>query len=212
RALYGFQDFYKHVPVPRCMWPILPLLASIPLGLYLFDVTGGGHPLIESLTVTQRTLSMLALLFFIKLVFTALSYGAGTAGGIFLPLLVCGALLGTLIGQALSVLGYIDQPYILNFLIFGMAAFFTAVVKAPVTGAVLILEMSGNFNHFGGLMLVCLVAYVTSDMIVSQPVYDVLLTRLLSSSGSDAGREPGCVIGTGSETDTETEKISQKPL
>lgn len=210
RALYGFQDFYKHVPVPRCMWPILPLLVSIPLGLYLFDVTGGGHPLIESLTVTQRTLSMLALLFFIKLVFTALSYGAGTAGGIFLPLLVCGALLGTFTGQALSVLGYIDQLYILNFLILGMAAFFTAVVKAPVTGAVLILEMSGNFNHFGGLMLVCLVAYVTSDIIVSQPVYDVLLARLLSSTGSEAGSEAGCVTGTGSETETETEKISQK--
>jgi len=89
-----------------------------------------------------------------------------------------------------------------------MAAFFTAVVKAPVTGAVLILEMSGNFNHFGGLMLVCLVAYVTSDIIISQPVYDVLLARLLSSSGSKAGSEAGSVTGTG----TEIEKISQKPL
>ncbi|MCA1949543.1 MAG: ClC family H(+)/Cl(-) exchange transporter [Treponema sp.] len=187
RALFGIQDFYKRLPVPRFMWPILPLLTSVPLGIYLFDVTGGGHPLIESLTVMQRTLSMLAFLFFIKLLFTALSYGAGTAGGIFLPLLVCGALLGTFTGQVLYVLGYIDELYILNFLILGMASFFTAVVKAPVTGAVLILEMSGNFNHFGGLMLVCLVAYVISDIIVSQPVYDVLFARLLSSAGSETG-------------------------
>jgi H+/Cl- antiporter ClcA len=179
RALYGFQDMYKTLPIPRLFWPILPLAVSIPLGLYLFDVTGGGHPLIESLPSCNRTLVMLALLFVIKLVFTALSYGAGTAGGIFLPLLVCGALLGTLFGQSLAALGYMEQQYILNFLILGMAAFFTAVVKAPVTGAVLILEMSGNFNHFAGLMLVCLVAYVTSDLLVSEPVYEVLLQRLL---------------------------------
>jgi hypothetical protein len=57
-------------------------------------------------------------------------------------------------------------------------------------------------------MLVCLVAYVTSDIIISQPVYDVLLARLLSSSGSKAGSEAGSVTGTG----TEIEKISQKPL
>jgi len=180
RALYGFQDMYKALPIPRILWPLLPLAVSIPLGLYLFDVTGGGHPLIESLTVQNCTLVMLVLLFFFKLLFTALSYGAGTAGGIFLPLLVCGALLGTLVGQVLVALGYLDQLYILNFLILGMAAFFTAVVKAPVTGAVLILEMSGNFNHFAGLMLVCLVAYVTSDILVSEPVYDVLLRRMMS--------------------------------
>lgn len=180
RTLYRFQDFYKALPVPRYLWPVLPLLLSIPLGFFFFDVTGGGHPLIESLTKSNRTLNMLALLFFIKLMFTALSYGSGTAGGIFLPLLVCGALLGTFTGEALVSLGMIDPSYILNFLILGMAAFFTAVVKAPVTGAVLILEMSGNFNHFGSLMLVCLVAYVSSDLILSQPVYDVLLSKLLN--------------------------------
>jgi H+/Cl- antiporter ClcA len=42
RALYGFQDMYKTLPIPRLFWPILPLAVSIPLGLYLFDVTGGG--------------------------------------------------------------------------------------------------------------------------------------------------------------------------
>jgi H+/Cl- antiporter ClcA len=178
RALYRLQDLYKTSGIPRSFWPIIPLIASIPLGLYLFDVTGGGHPLIESLTESPRAVMFLGILFVIKLMFTALSYGAGTAGGIFLPLLVCGALLGTFVGQLLSFLGYIDQGYVLNFLILGMASFFTAVVKAPVTGAVLILEMSGNFNHFGGLMLVCLVAYVSSDILVSEPVYEVLLKRM----------------------------------
>ncbi|WP_304225676.1 ClC family H(+)/Cl(-) exchange transporter [Gracilinema caldarium] len=190
RALYFFQDFYALFHISPYFRPILPLLASIPLGILLFDVTGGGHPLIESLTDNSRPLLMLVLLFCVKLIFTAFSFGAGTAGGIFLPLLVCGALLGTFVGQGLVVLGLIQQTYVLNFLILGMAAFFTAVVKAPVTGSVLMLEMSGNFNHFGSLMLVCLVSYVCSDILLSQPVYDVLLERLRTHTQSDNKNSP----------------------
>jgi H+/Cl- antiporter ClcA len=60
-----------------------------------------------------------------------------------------------------------------------MAAFFTSVVKAPNTGMVLILEMSGNLNHLGNLVLVCLSAFVMSDLIKSRPVCSVLLERQL---------------------------------
>jgi H+/Cl- antiporter ClcA len=67
----------------------------------------------------------------------------------------------------------------LNYMILGMAAFFSAVVKAPVTGIVLILEMSGNFNHLGSLVLACLSAFVVCDMIGSKPIYSVLLERML---------------------------------
>jgi H+/Cl- antiporter ClcA len=62
-----------------------------------------------------------------------------------------------------------------------MAAFFTAVVKAPVTGVVLILEMSGSFNHLGNLVLVCLISFVSSELIASRPVYAVLLERMLGA-------------------------------
>jgi H+/Cl- antiporter ClcA len=60
-----------------------------------------------------------------------------------------------------------------------MSAFFAAVVKAPVTGIVLILEMSGSFNHMVSLVLVSLSAFVTADVIASQGVYNVLLERIL---------------------------------
>jgi H+/Cl- antiporter ClcA len=44
-------------------------------------------------------------------------------------------------------MGFIPPDHHLNYLILGMAGFFAAVVKAPVTGIVLILEMTANFNH-----------------------------------------------------------------
>jgi len=102
----------------------------------------GGYYLIEALTLRDTLLRILILLFGAKLLFTALSYGSGTAGGIFLPLLVCDALAGDAFGKIVALPGLAKSGQVLNSMILSMAAFFTAVVKAPVTGTVLILEMA----------------------------------------------------------------------
>jgi H+/Cl- antiporter ClcA len=179
RLLYWSLNGYDRFRIPPILRPVIPLLLTIPLGLLCLDILGGGHTLIESLAHEDRTLRMVALLLGGKILFTALSYGSGTAGGIFLPLLACGALTGDLLGIYLIQAGFILEGQNLNFVILGMAAFFTGVVKAPITGMVLILEMSANFNHLGNLVLVCLCALITSELIASRPVYIVLLERIL---------------------------------
>jgi H+/Cl- antiporter ClcA len=181
RALYGSLNLYDRFRIPPVIRPLIPLLVSVPLGFFLFDVTGGGHGLIESLSADteKRGLALIALLLAGKMLFTALCYGSGTAGGIFLPLLACGALTGDGLGKLLSMLGFAAEGQNLNFMILGMAAFFTGAVMAPVTAIVLILEMSGNFNHLGSLVLVSLSAFVTAELMASRPVYAVLLDRLL---------------------------------
>jgi H+/Cl- antiporter ClcA len=195
RSLYLSLDMYDRFRIPQTIRPIIPLLVSIPLGFFLFDVTGGGHGLIESLSREQKTLGLVTLLFWGKLLFTVLSYGSGTSGGIFLPLLACGALAGDGLGRILIMFGALAEGQNLNFMILGMAAFFAGVVKAPVTGMVLILEMSGNFKHLGGLVLVSLAAFMTSDMIASQPVYTVLLERMLKKRRNVLPPPPGHQFG-----------------
>jgi H+/Cl- antiporter ClcA len=74
-------------------------------------------------------------------------------------------------------------------MILGMVAFFTGAVKAPVTAVVLILEMTGNFNHLGGLVLVSFSTLIASEMLGSRPVYAVLLERILRSGGKEPGSE-----------------------
>jgi H+/Cl- antiporter ClcA len=192
RTLYFFLNLYDRLRIPQVLRPIFPLLVSVPLGFFLAGVTGGGHSLIETLSSGHQSLKLILVLFIAKLFFTAACYGSGTAGGIFLPLLACGALAGNGLGEALAGFGIIGDGEVINFLILGMAAFFAAVVKAPVTGVILILEMSGNFNHLGNLVLVSLSAFVTTELIGSRPVYSVLLDRLLGRSVSQppAGTAP----------------------
>jgi H+/Cl- antiporter ClcA len=179
RTLYASQDLYERCRIPWVLRPVIPLLVSVPLGFFLFDITGGGHNLIESLAAQSRPLALIALFLAAKMLFTALCYGSGTSGGIFLPLLACGALTGHALGLILFHIGFIPEERLLNFTILGMAAFFTGVVNAPVTGIVLILEMSGSFDHLVSLVLVCLSAFVTSAVIASRPVYEVLLERIV---------------------------------
>ncbi|MDR2303892.1 MAG: ClC family H(+)/Cl(-) exchange transporter [Treponema sp.] len=190
RSLYFSQDLYTRLKIPQIARPLIPLMVSIPLGFFLFDATGGGHALIEALAAEGRTLEMIVLLFFVKIFFTSLCYGSGTSGGIFLPLLACGALLGDGFARLLVFWGFIAETQILNFLILGMAAYFTGVVKAPVTGVILILEMSGSFNHLGSLSAVCLVTFVSSELINSRPVYTVLLERMIKNIHSETRAGP----------------------
>ncbi|GHV76992.1 voltage-gated chloride channel [Spirochaetia bacterium] len=185
RLLYGSLDLYE--PLPPVIRPILPLLVSILFGFFLIDVTGGGHSLIDSLYDTNRTLMILVILLAVKMLFTAFSFGSGTSGGIFLPILASGALIGSIMGKLLLGFGFIEDAQTLNFMLLGTCAFFAAVLKAPVTGIVLIMEMSGSFNHLVSLVLVALSAFVTADVIASPGVYSVLLDRILRTKALKNG-------------------------
>jgi H+/Cl- antiporter ClcA len=188
RALYAAQDFYDRLRVPPVLRPVLPLLLSIPLGFYLSGVTGGGHELIENLAAARESVGWIAAVFAVKLLFTAVCYGSGAPGGIFLPLLACGALAGGGLGTALAGAGLLTEAQVLNMVILGMAGYFAGVVKAPVCGIVLILEMSGNFNHLASLVLVCLSSFITAELINSRPVYTTLLERMLNHKTPDSRR------------------------
>jgi H+/Cl- antiporter ClcA len=190
RGLYLSQDFFEKCRIPVVVRPIIPLLVSIPIGFCLFEVTGGGHNLIESIGHASRPMPELGVLLVTNLLFTVFCYGSGTSGGIFFPLLACGALAGDIFGDLLQLGGFITQGQNLHYMIFGMAGFFAAIVKAPVTGAVLIFEMSGNFNYLGNLVLLSLSAFVTTEIMASRPVYEVLLERMLVGR-ADAGAKRG---------------------
>lgn len=180
RLLYLGQDLYVKLRIPRVLRPLAPLILSFFIGMQFFEITGGGHEMIESLVMDiSAPLQTLILLLVMKVLLTVFCYGSGTPGGIFLPLLLIGALTGHIYGCFLVDLGFIEPHYILNLMVLGMAAQFTSIVRAPVTGSILILEMCGNLNHLSGIVWVCLVSYAVSELLKSRPVYDVLLERLI---------------------------------
>ncbi|QIB68215.1 ClC family H(+)/Cl(-) exchange transporter [Aminipila butyrica] len=172
------QDLFQKIP-NQFGRLLIPFLLAGVLGFSYPYVLGGGHSLVETLTSEQLMVGALCLLLILKFSFSMLSFGSGAPGGIFLPLLVLGAVMGSLyysiMGQWTDSLnGLLD-----NFIILGMAGYFAAIVRAPITGIILISEMTGSFSHLLTLSLVSLIAYVIPDMVHCPPVYDQLLHRLL---------------------------------
>ncbi|AZT91279.1 ClC family H(+)/Cl(-) exchange transporter [Caldicellulosiruptor changbaiensis] len=181
KVLLATQKAYqKLIFIPANLRPIIAFLIAGLVGYSLPDVLGGGHDLISKVVTRNYSIRMLIILLMVKFLFTMISYGSSTPGGIFLPLLSIGALTGAIYGKSLTILSIIDKQYITNLIIFAMAGYFSAIVKAPVTGIILIVEMTGSFSHLLSVSIVCLVAYIISDILNSRPIYEQLLERILS--------------------------------
>jgi len=191
KTLLKTQDLYaKQKWLSKELWVIIPLLLSVIIGLSLPAVLGGGNQLITSLVITGNfPITILLVLLLVKFLFTMVCYGSGAPGGIFLPLLAIGALIGNVYGVVLVHFFNFDSIYINNFIILAMAGYFTAVVRAPITGTILITEMTGSFSYLLSLAIVSIAAYIVADLLRSKPIYESLLERILHKQGE------GVVLG-----------------
>ncbi len=162
------------------------LLCATILGFTLPQVLGGGNALVNKLAVMQVSAATLGILIAAKFIFTLISYGTGVPGGFFLPMLVLGALTGDLCAHGFTALGWLPAAVIPNVIVVAMAAFFSASVRAPITGTVLILEMTGSFQHLMVLAMGAAVAYVVAELCGSQPIYEELMVRALKNKGNPA--------------------------
>lgn len=163
------------------------------VGLLAPSMLGGGHALVEEVLSGRTPLGIIPLLFAVRLLLTGASYSTGTPGGIFAPLLVLGALLGLAVGQ----IGHALLPTLAlqpqNFAVVGMAALFAAIVRAPLTAIVLIVEMTGGYDLVLPLALACLCAFGVADGLKDLPIYEALLERDLLR-GQDEPRLEGSLL------------------
>lgn len=204
-----FGSFFNHslikalelrdrIVLPSTLIIAVPLLIAGVLGFILPEVLGGGNHLIDSLGQSQNyfPISMLIVLVLVKFLFTLVSYSSGVPGGIFLPMLVIGALTGNIYSDLIVKIFNVDPHYNNNFIVFAMAAYFTAVVKAPITGSILITEMTGSFNHLWALITVSTMAYLASDFFKTKPIYEALYDRITKNHENTNEKENMILIDT----------------
>lgn len=171
--------FAKLFPkVPTYYYCIIALLAIIPLGLWNPDILGGGGEMILQLLEENHTVQFLALLFVIRLFYSMVSYGTGLPGGIFLPILSLGALLGLVYAEILIQYFGVDSSVRVSFVFFAMAGYFAAIGKAPLTALLLVTEMVGGLNQLMPLGICTLTAYIVADFLKMGPIYEILAERL----------------------------------
>lgn len=155
---------------PYLLALIIALTVAV-VGCLLPSAAGGGHAALELALHHEFSTTVLLALFFLRFLFTIFSYAIGTPGGIFAPMLALGTFIGLWYGQLVVALfpAFVEHPGI--FAIGGMGALFAATVQAPVTGIVLIVEMTRSYEMILPLMVTCLSASLVANRLGGRPIY-----------------------------------------
>ena len=184
RSLIATLNLFARVPERFRLMPAAVVGAIIGLAAWLQPLSvGGGHTLAENFLDGNAALWAIPLWFIARFVLSMASYGTGAPGGIFAPLLVLGALIGLGIGKLTAHWFPHLVPVPASFAVVGMAAYFTAIVRAPLTGIVLIIEMTGNYAQMLPLLVACFGAYAVAEGLGELPIYENLLERDLLRGG-----------------------------
>ncbi|MEO9328013.1 ClC family H(+)/Cl(-) exchange transporter [Gordonia aurantiaca] len=166
------------------------LIGAVVGALMVMDsgAAGGGEGLAQKIFDGSIVLPVVALLLVVRFFAGPLSYAAGTPGGLFAPMLALGALWGVLFAAGFDAL--IPQPdsTLRDALVLtGMAALFGAVVRAPLTGIVVVMEMSATTTVAIPMLAATAAAVLVAHLAGTPPVYDSLRELMLADDARRKG-------------------------
>lgn len=191
-VLLGSVSAFRALSQPSAY--LATALAGMLLGALIWfapATVGGGEHLLEALLHGSPGLLFLIVLLAVRLLTTVGSYGLGLPGGIFAPMLalgtICGAAFAGLVNLVLPA-SALDAEV---FAVAAMGALFAATVRAPLTGIILVIELTGAQALALPIILTCLTATFTAQGLGGRPIY----SSLLGLSTEAAPRKPVLRIG-----------------
>ena len=172
-ALAGFEAMR---PLPKPLRAAAVGVFAAIVACWLPAAIGNGEPIAQALIQAPPSpLGGLVLLLAVKLVLTLVSYGCGVPGGIFAPQLGLGATLGAIFHTlAPHVAGGTLGPALATA---GMVGVFSASVRAPLTGLVLIAELTHHSQLLLPQAVAALAAYLMAAALRDRPIYEALRER-----------------------------------
>ena len=169
------------------------------IGWHLPEMLGPGHHTVEGLLKAEFKnldpgILFLLSLFAVKFLLTILCFCSGLPGGIFAPLLAHGAFLGMAVGILSHRIApdFAGEPGVMG--IVGMAAYFSAIVRAPLTAVVLIVEMTANYDLLFMLLTASMISYLVAEWVGEKPVYLSLMELNLKRRGPRDSGDPEPVL------------------
>ena len=144
------------------------------VGWFMPLLIGAGDLLTQDILDGKIVLGVLAYGFLLHFILGPVSFATRAPGGLFAPMLTVGAQAGTLFfmlcGQLFPYLNATSQ----HFAIIGIAAFFASVVRAPITGIILAVELTGSFSLFLPMLGATFAAIAIAALLKEPPIYESL--------------------------------------
>ncbi len=168
---------------------IIPFVIAGAFGLITLYSLGGGHSFIHVLSSGgsadfERVFGLglilsLVIVVVLRFLTAVMTMGCGVPCGVFIPMLAIGAGLGAIL-SLLFQMGGMDASYGDYLIIICMAAFFTCIVKAPITGIVMVFELTGQFANFLPALLGIAIGYLMGMLFKTEAIYEKNLTQFIA--------------------------------
>lgn len=148
-SLYSLQKILS-----PCFRPLAAFLGAALMIMIFPAITGEGLAIFDSIRAGHPFLVFFCFFLAAKLIFTAFCYGSGIPAGLMVPVLCLGGVAGGICASILQGIGWLGPDMLDSFIVMGMAASFAGAERAPLTGLVLVLEMTGAWATAPGMLLV----------------------------------------------------------
>ena len=175
--LSQFEQALLRHPLPQ---PGRAALGGVLVGaiaIWIPEVAGNGYEPLNALLNQQLAVGVLIVLIIAKVIATSASVASGVPGGIFTAVLLVGGALGTLWAHALVWFGLSTAANTGSYALVGMAATTAASIHAPLTAAVLVFELSGDYPIVLPLLIATVVSTSVSRALGTESVYEAELRR-----------------------------------
>lgn len=177
----GQDLFKKGKKIPSEVKMTVVFILGGIAAIFIPEITGGGHAMVTLLTDKKPAVSILIFLLLAKFFFSVISFGSGAPGGIFFPLLILGTYVGAIYANVCIAFFNIDENLWQEFVVISMAGIFASIVRAPLTGIILVFEMTGNLESLLPLAVVSLISYAVANLIGVKPIYETLLEKIIAA-------------------------------
>ncbi|HUU35080.1 MAG TPA: chloride channel protein [Vicinamibacterales bacterium] len=175
-VLGTFETWFDRHPTPQPWRAMLGGALVGAIAVWWPAVAGNGYEPLNAILDNPTIVTAAGLLLVAKVVATSGAIASGVPGGIFTPMLLVGAVLGAGWSQAVS-LSTVFSPSPGSYALVGMAATTAASIHAPLTAAVMIFELSGDYPIVLPLLMATIVATTVSRRLGSKSIYETELHR-----------------------------------
>ena len=178
RLLYGIEDAFERLPLHWMWWPALGGVVVGLGGLVEPRALGVGYDVIADLLAGHLAAQAVLLILVVKALIWLVALASGTSGGVLAPLLIFGGAAGWLLGLALpGPVGF--------WALLGMAAMLGGTMRAPLTGAVFAVELTGEIRMLVPLLAATVAAYAVTVLLLKRSI----LTEKIARRGQHISRE-----------------------
>ena len=179
--------------IPHVFRIFIIFVLTLAFGLWSFSFVSTGHDLIVELYDGSIAIGMLLLLLLFRSLLTLSANSNGITGGLFVPILALGALVGSVLGKLLLYLPDVGHTQYMVILVLAITACIAGMMKMPLTAIMFAVEALGCYDNILYVVTAAAFAYAIPELLDAESINDSVLERRTKQL---VDATPGKVIDT----------------